>query len=406
MIFCSRTMPTLVMEQIVLVPQCDLDDVSLRASLDIRSLPLQQRMQVGNCTDGCEMLMHVEARGGNSTAGIAVKLDCSRTDFIRKQQWGYESDYTAHVLRGKASAGEKIIFTTYTSYVPSTMHSEPHLQAVRMIKMALWNGFDSIRKANKNAWTEIWKGCPVIKGADPRWQDVIEASYFYLYSTMHSSAPYGIAPYGLGQRHAYKGHVFWDCESFMFMVPLLTDPHIAEAMLDYRFDRLEAARNNARLNGYLGVQFPWQSLSSGDEVTRVSAGQAGGAGEQHINMDVAMTFAAYSYVSGDAVFLKEKAWPVVSGVAKWIESRVTKTERGYEILHVCGIDESKDNVDNDGFTNIMCSMVLREANKMAVKLGYCGHRLCPAQRRDLLLPLQRRPVPAGERGPYRPAHSR
>ena len=36
----------------------------------------------------------------------------------------------------------------------------------------------------------------------------------------------------------------------MFLLPLLTAPESAEALLDYRFDRLEAARNNARLQGY------------------------------------------------------------------------------------------------------------------------------------------------------------
>ena len=38
--------------------------------------------------------------------------------------------------------------------------------------------------------------------------------------------------------------------------------------------------------------------------------------------------------------------------------------------------------------------------------SHCGHRLSPAQRRDLLLPVQRGSVLSGERGPHRTAHSR
>ena len=38
--------------------------------------------------------------------------------------------------------------------------------------------------------------------------------------------------------------------------------------------------------------------------------------------------------------------------------------------------------------------------------SYRGHRLRASQRRDLLLPVQRGPVPAGECGPHRPTHSR
>lgn len=61
---------------------------------------------------------------------------------------------------------------------------------------------------------------------------------------------------------------------------------------------------------------------------------------------------------------------MLQGVSEWIESRVTKTARGYEILHVCGIDEDRDNVDNDGYTNVMAARVLRETNHIAEKLGY------------------------------------
>jgi hypothetical protein len=70
------------------------------------------------------------------------------------------------------------------------------------------------------------------------------------------------------------------------------------------------------------------------------------------------------------VFLCERAWPVVKGVAEWIESRVTKTERGYEILHVTGIDEGTTNVNNDAYTNMICKLTLLHANRIAQKLGY------------------------------------
>ncbi len=370
LLFCPRSMPTLVVERLTLKPEVDMW-LGVRAALDVRDLPLSQKLGLRPYAD-CDLVMQVESHGQKSTAGIAVRLTCAdecfkpANDFL----WGYESEVLTHSLAGQVRAGCEYVFEAFTAYVPSAMHIEPHWQAVRSIKLATWNGFEAIRLANREAWADIWKGRIVIKGAGERWQEVVDASLFYLFSTMHSSSPYGIAPFGLSDRHGYKGHVFWDSDSFMFMVPLLSDPHIAQAMLDYRYDRLEAARNNARLNGYRGVQYPWQSLTSGDEVTRVSAGQAGGAGEQHVNMDVAMAFVAYAYVSADVAFIREKAWPVVRGVAEWIESRVKKTARGYEILHVCGIDEGTDNVDNDAFTNIMCTRVLREANHIAQRLGY------------------------------------
>lgn len=73
----------------------------------------------------------------------------------------------------------------------------------------------------------MWESRVRILGADEAWQDVVNASFFYLYSSIHFSTPQSVAPFGLGQRDNYKGHVFWDTESFMAMLPLLTDLHSA-----------------------------------------------------------------------------------------------------------------------------------------------------------------------------------
>jgi hypothetical protein len=118
----------------------------------------------------------------------------------------------------QAQPGKVYRFRIMTSYVPGTLHSEPHWQAVRMIKLAQWKGFARL-----------------------------DASFFYLYSMVHPASPQSMAPFGLSQRDPYKGHAFWDTESFMAMLPLLTDPAAAKAILDYRFDRLPAGRHYQRV---------------------------------------------------------------------------------------------------------------------------------------------------------------
>lgn len=307
-LFCSRSMPTLIMEKVIVTAGDDLA-FSLAARLDLRSLPLRQLLSLKPNVDA-DMVILAEGRGGKETAGIALLMTPTGEKWTKAantglfEQWGYENEFRIQAWQISLKRGETAEMTIATSYVPSCMHTEPHWQAVRMSKMATWYGYEAIREANRKCWEEIWQGRITVEGAQEKWQDCLDASYFYLYSSMHTSAPYGIAPFGLGDRFCYKGHVFWDCESFMFLLPMLSDPNIAKSLLEYRFERLEAARNNARLNGFRGIQFPWQSGSSGCEVTRVSAGQAGGAGEQHVNMDVAMAFAAYAYVSGDEIFLR------------------------------------------------------------------------------------------------------
>ena len=364
LLFCSRTSPTLLMSSLKLK-----SSEALRISVNVEYKIYYERLKstvseieycpyCGNDHDGKFKLYSSDR---TTTAGVAFRFF---GDYSEKERL---SSISASVSIDVTPEGKEL--QLITSYVPGIMHSEPHNQAHRMIKLAAWNGFDRIRAMNRDAWAKLWESRIVIDGAQDEWQNVIDASYFYLMSSVSAFAPVSVAPFGLSQPDSYEGHCFWDTESFMFIPPLFCAPEIAYSMLDYRFERLNAAKNNAKLNGYRGIQFPWQSGTMGCEETAPFAGQAGGVGEQHINLDVALAFDAYARVSGDECFLKEKAWPVIKGVAEWIESRTEKTARGYEILHVTGIDEESDDVPNDSYTNLMAQKILHAANEYSQKLG-------------------------------------
>src|SRR5438874_4258517 len=159
--------------------------------------------------------------------------------------------------------------------------------------------------------------------------------------------------------HYYRGHVMWDIEAFTFPTLLLTAPESAYALLEYRVQRLQAAERNAAMFGYRGLQFPWASgPRHGEEAIRLSAPHL--VFEQHISLSVANAFARYVHATGDDDYLREKAWPVLEGVANWIGSRAVKTERGYEIKRVIGIAEQTDPVDNNAYVNMAATRVLRE----------------------------------------------
>ncbi len=253
------------------------------------------------------------------------------------------------------------------SYIPGVMHNEPHNQAQRMLRLAEWTTMERICQLNREAWARLWESRITIEGAKEEWQNVIDASYFYLMTSVSEFSPISVPPFGLSHADAYEGHSFWDTESFMFMTPLFCAPEVARSMLEYRFKRMGAAENNARLNGYRGIQFPWQSGNSGCEVTTPYANQAA---EHHVTLDIALAFDGFARLHADDIFIAEKAWPIIRGVCRWIESRVTKTERGYEIFHVTGIDEEMDDVSNDSFTCIMCQKILRSGNEYAKRMGF------------------------------------
>ena len=159
----------------------------------------------------------------------------------------------------------------------------------------------------------------------------------------------------------------WDIETFVVPVLSLLQPHAAESILEYRIRSLPSAVSNARLRGRRGVQFPWESAPSGQEAAPLPGSASWH--EDHVSLDVARAFAFHSYVTDDQEFLRAKAWPILSGVADWIASRVTHSERGYEIRADMGIAERETEADNAAFTNMSAVLVLRDAISAAERLG-------------------------------------
>lgn len=371
--FCSRTLPTIALQEIrITVDQpaelkfrAILETFGIAGKLPGRCL---QRAVPG---DGADGVVHWEAHKGQTSCGAAFAAEFPGDDVVthRRNDRGYEEGSIFKEFVINAKPGKRYVFRQIGSLVPGIMHEEPHWQAVRMIGVAHSYGFDQLRDENRKAWAELWKARIKLIGADEKWQDIIDAAYFYLHSTIHPSTPCSMAPFGLARWDAFCGHVFWDTESFMFYPVLFTAPDSARAILDYRSRSLPAAKFNAALNGNRGVLFPWESGNYGSEVQPVFC-MGGGALAVHVNMDVAFAFAQYVHVTGDTMFLAEQAWPVIKGVAEWIVSRAVKSRRGYEILHVTGIDEGSGNIDNNAYTNITAVVVLQKAVFFAEQLGF------------------------------------
>jgi hypothetical protein len=237
-----------------------------------------------------------------------------------------------------------------------------------------------------------------------RWQAMADAAFFYLHSSVHASSVASTHIFGLARWHNYHyyyGHVMWDIETFSVPPLLLTQPNAARAMLEYRKRCMPAARNNARLYGYMGLQYPWQSSPMRGEETTPPSGP-GSAYEQHVGLSVAHSFVQYYYASGDEHFLRNDAWPVVSGVADWIASRVTKTERGYELLRMMGPAERPEPSNNVAYVNIASAVVLREAIACAKHLGYSAPVTWAAIAGDLAIPLDSRTNVIRSHDGYRP----
>jgi trehalose/maltose hydrolase-like predicted phosphorylase len=151
---------------------------------------------------------------------------------------------------------------------------------------------------------------------------------------------------GLG----YNGHVFWDTELWMYPALLVMQPRMARSMMEYRFQRLEAAKRNAFSKGYRGAMFPWESAATGVEETPVWA--LSGPFEHHITGCVAIAAWNYYCVTQDTAWLRDRGWPILQATADFWASRVERNGPGhYDIRNVVAADEWAENVDNNAFTN-------------------------------------------------------
>jgi hypothetical protein len=370
----SRSEPSVAMQEVTVrvSAACEL---RLRATIDPLSTPGTWRGREtatpGEQEPAVDGAMWWETLGGLSTCGIAytTTFDGDGAMDRRRQEWGRESPLlTEYAVR--ARPGRPYRLRQITSLVPSVLHHQPHREAIRLAARAAHVGFDALRVENRAAWAELWRGRIRLVGADDAWQHLADASLFYLLSSVHPSSPSSTSMFGLARwpdYHYYYGHVMWDIEFFSVPVLTLLYPAAARTLLEYRSGVLPAARANAKLNGYRGLQFPWESGQMYGEESAPGKGSASHF-EDHVSLDVAWSFGHFADVTGDEGFGREHVWPVLQGVADWVCSRVTRTERGHEIRRSMGIAEREMPTDNQAFTNMAAVVVLQQAIALGERL--------------------------------------
>ncbi|WP_336518395.1 glycoside hydrolase family 65 protein [Pollutibacter soli] len=302
-------------------------------------------------------------------------LMCASNTFLFSEEHGHEPrvihemwDNNMHLMKfsRKIKAGETYRFTIAGSSITSAHHDDPLNEAERATIFAKLEGRDRLINFHTKAWNDLWKSDIQIEG-DPQSQQDVHSMMYHLYSftregTALSPSPMGLS--GLG----YNGHVFWDTELWMYPAVLVLHPEIAKSMIEYRFQRLEAAKRNAFSKGYKGAMYPWESAETGVEETPVWA--LSGPFEHHITACVAIAAWNYYCVTQDKNWLREKGWPILSATADFWASRVERNGPGkYDIKNVVAADEWAENVDNNAFTNAAARANLQFATEAAKLLN-------------------------------------
>ena len=270
-----------------------------------------------------------------------------------------------------AEQGKAISLDKFVGIATSRDTADPVRMAVEHVNAV--QGWEKVVDAHRQAWAEEWDRSDVQIEGDPEAQIGIRFSLFQLLI----AAPRHDDRVNIGAKtlsgFGYSGHSFWDTEIFMLPVFIYTAPHIARNLLEYRYQRLPAAREKARANGFDGAQFPWESADTGDEVTptwvphfddrtrlvRIWTGDI----EIHISADIAYSSCLYWKITGDTEWFVERGAELVLDTAKFWASRAEwdAEQDRYEYNDVIGPDEYHDHVDNNAYTNYMARWNLQKA---------------------------------------------
>lgn len=365
------------------MPYTALIDVSITAMDDIRITPmsvleapnhLQDVRNYYSEIDRPHVTIPLMTSVGLSPSG-RIKLAASNS-FIFSEEHGEEPDiiheewdYNMHLAKfhKKLKKGETYRFSIVASTVSSVQYEDPHNEAERLTIFAMLEGAERLRKRHEADWKKLWDSGDIeVTGSEDITRDIRSALY-HLYSFGRAGTAYSLSPMGLSGL-GYNGHVFWDTELWMYPPILMLQPDIARSLLEYRYEKLAAAKENAFSHGYDGAMFPWESAGDGSEDTPVWA--LTGPFQQHITATVGWAFWKYYQVTKDKEWLRTRGWPVLQEIAKFWISRVERNGPGrYDINNVIGANEWEENIDNNAFTNGMVKTVLGYVTQAAQELG-------------------------------------
>ena len=300
---------------------------------------------------------------------------CASNTFLFSEPHGQEPrvihemwDNNLHLMKfsKRLKAGETYRYSVAGSSITSAHHDDPLNEAERATIFAKLEGRERLLRFHQAAWDSLWKSDIVIEG-DAQAQQDVHSMLYHLYSFVREGTALSPSPMGLSGL-GYNGHVFWDTELWMYPALLVMHPELGKSMMEYRFQRLDAARRNAFSKGYKGAMFPWESAATGVEETPVWA--LSGPFEHHITADVAIAAWNYFAVTQDTNWLRERGWPILSATADFWASRVERTGPGkFNINNVVAADEWAENVDNNAFTNAAAKANLQFATQAAQLLG-------------------------------------
>ncbi|MGZ8760284.1 MAG: HAD-IA family hydrolase [Aeromicrobium sp.] len=241
-------------------------------------------------------------------------------------------------------------------------------------------GFAELLRRHVLAWQQLWDHFAVEVDTDDPVQLAVNLHVFHMLQTVspHTAGlDVGVPARGL-HGEGYRGHVFWD-QLFVLPLYVMRTPVVARSLLDYRWRRLDAARQAARQVGQRGAMFPWQSGSDGrDETPRTLFNPRSRRWipdnswrQRHVGLVVAFNAWQYYEATSDTLWLAERGAELIVEVARFFSDLATWDEQDdrFHIQGVMGPDEYHDGypdapgqgLRDNAYTNVLTAWVCRRA---------------------------------------------
>lgn len=259
--------------------------------------------------------------------------------------------YTSQVEKGSIYSIHK-----YGGYAVDRNHNKNELVSVSkdILKKAKNIGFFGLLNNQKQTWESIWERADISIQGDVKAQQGIRFNIFHLNQTYSGKdSRLNIGPKGFtGEK--YGGSTYWDTEAYCIPFYMATkDQQVARSLLEYRYNHLEKAIENAEKIGLKNgaALYPMVTMNGEEchnewEITF-----------EEIHRNGAIAFAIYNYhrYTGDYSYIPEKGLEVLIGITRFWQQRATfsKDKNKYVILGVTGPNEYENNVNNNWYTNYL-----------------------------------------------------
>ena len=304
-----------------------------------------------------------------TTASFGLELRLDEVLVSPQSELKIEESFASRCLRYPVAAGQVlslhkyVAVTTSRDHIPEAVESE----SLALCAEAVAAGCASLFEAHSRVWDEKWRESDVSIEGDPKAQQGIRYNIFQLQQTYAGrDSRLNIGPKGFtGEK--YGGCTYWDTEAFCFPFYLYTNKDVALNLLMYRYQHLEAAKNNAKLLGLDGALYPMVTIDGREchnewEITF-----------EEIHRNGAIAYAIYHYATytGDYSYIDSYGIEVLCEIAKFWQSRssFSQPKQAYVILGVTGPNEYENNVNNNWYTNMLARWCLQYAGQQIKRLS-------------------------------------